>query len=175
MTAQCCSFSSTHHHPPSNDFIRTLTFPCHASSATIHPLHTLPPALQLASMEAWLKAQEVALSLNEAASLPRPSSAPLDPYAPRPSLFSSSLSTPASPVLGQPYSVTTAVAGDTGFLGSQAMSQYTGSQGQGPFRSSFLAGTYGVLVLRQRDTISALTAACDAASQSEGAYALHAG
>lgn len=128
-------------------------------------------------MEAWLKAQEVAISLNEAASLPRPSSAPLDPYAPRPSLFSSSLSTPASPVLGQAYSVTTAVAGDTGFLGQQN----TGNLGQGPFRSSFLAGTCGVLVLCQRDTApcdgsvrwAALHAGSDASSGQRHIWCYH--
>lgn len=92
-------------------------------------------------MEAWLKAQEVAISLNESAHLPRPSSAPLEAFS-RPSLLISAgtASTPVSPVQplasahspSQTFSVTTAVAGD-------AASAYS-HPGSSPFRGSFLAG-----------------------------------
>ena len=82
-------------------------------------------------MEAWLKAQEVVIELNEAALLPRPSSAPVDPYT-RTSLLSPPPAAPAfgslsSSPLNQPYSVTTAAAGGI-------------SPASSPFRGSFLAG-----------------------------------
>jgi hypothetical protein len=87
-------------------------------------------------MEAWLKAQEVAITFPESTNLSRPSSAPLDPYT-RSSLLMSagSLSTPVSPVpnpVGASFSVTTAVAGDPNAAYSTPSSS--------PFRGSFLAG-----------------------------------
>lgn len=91
-----------------------------------------------------MKAQEAAISLNEAAHLPRPSSVPLDAYS-RPSLFLSPA--PASPLQQQhqqarasslslspqPFSLTTAVAGE----GPNAAYR---SPTASPFRGSFLAG-----------------------------------
>lgn len=98
---------------------------------------------QLSSMEAWLKAQEVALTLNEAANLARPSSAPLDAFS-RPSLLSaaSSPATPAQSLFAaannSPFTVTTAVAGSPG-VGSLFSSST--SPTSSPFRSnSFLTG-----------------------------------
>lgn len=98
---------------------------------------------QLSSMEAWLKAQEVALTLNEAANLARPSSAPLDAFS-RSSLLSAASSpvTPAQSLFAaantSPFTVTTAVAGSPGF---GSMYSSNPSPTSSPFRSnSFLTG-----------------------------------
>lgn len=86
--------------------------------------------LQLSSMEAWLKAQEVSLSLNDTSLLARPSSAPLDPYG-RSSMVSAASSPLPSLGLSQPFTLTTAVAGAPSPGSSPSSS---------PFRGSFLAG-----------------------------------
>lgn len=132
--AQTAQHNSSMNNPPLASHI----LPCHTSP------HSQPK--QLPGMEAWMKAQEAAIGLSEAAHLPRPSSVPLDAYS-RPSLFLSSASpAPASPLQQhqlqarasslslspQPFSVTTAVAGEPNATYS--------SPAASPFRGSFLAG-----------------------------------
>lgn len=117
-----------------------------------HPFSVLKTHQQLTNMEAWLKAQEVSISLNESSLLPRPSSAPLDtscmmsnsssPFFGVGGRTSSILSTPVSPVqpAQQSFSVTTAMAGDATSLSPLGAAAAGSMSSMSPFRGSFLAG-----------------------------------